>query len=79
VRRGSAQARVLVAGDEALSLPAGGEQVALVLRGRFELRLPDDTGLVLAEGEGVHWSGQEAPCRALPLADGAILAWCALR
>ena len=79
VRRGSAQARVLVAGAGALGLPAGGEQVALVLRGRFELRLPDDAGLVLAEGEGVHRSGQEAPCRALPLAGGAILAWCALR
>lgn len=78
VRRGSAQARVLVVGDEAPSLPAGGEQVALVLRGRFELQLPDDARLVLAEGEGVHCSGQGAPCRALPLADGAILAWCAL-
>lgn len=79
VRRGSAQARVLVAADEASSLPAGSEQVALVLRGRFELRFPDDTRLVVAEGEGVHCSGQGAPCRALPLADDAILTWCALR
>jgi hypothetical protein len=78
VRRGSARARVRVAEAEALNLPAGGAQVALVLRGRFDLLLQDGGQHPLEAGEGVHWPRQDAAWRAVPVTSNAAMVWCAL-
>ena len=77
VRRGCAEARVLVL-QEASALPAGAEQVGLVLRGGFEFRSSCGEPLMLAAGEGVHCAAQQAPRHARPLADDALFAWCVL-
>jgi hypothetical protein len=77
VRRGSVESRVLVVQD-ASTLPSGGAQVALVLRGQFDLELPDGDRLMLGAGEGVHWSRQDAAWRAVPVAGDGAMVWCAL-
>ena len=78
VRRGSAEARVLVVAGEASTLPAGGAQVALVWRGRFDFLLPDGERITLGAGEGVHWPRQDVAWRAVPVAGDGAMAWCAL-
>jgi len=78
VQRGKAAARVRVVRDDAAFPPAGGEQVGLVLRGGFEFRSSRGEALTLAADEGVHCAARHGACHARPLADGAILAWCAL-
>lgn len=78
VRRGSAGARVLLAADEPLALPPGGQQVALVLRGQFELVSPTGARHILGAGEGVHWQWQDAGWRTVPITGGGAMVWCAL-
>ena len=78
VRRGSARAQVLVAEAEAVTLPAGGAQVALVLRGQFDLLLPDGGQHTLEAGDGVHWTWQDAAWRAVPVAGDGAMVWCAV-
>jgi len=77
-RRGSTGVRVLLAADEPLALPPGGHQVALALRGRFELVPPAGARHILGAGEGVHWQSQDAGWCSAQIGGGGAMVWCAL-
>ena len=77
-RRDSAGVRVLLAADEPLALPPGGHQVALALRGRFELVPPAGARHILGAGEGVHWQSQDAGWCSAQIGGGGAMVWCAL-
>lgn len=77
-RRGSAGVRVLLAADEPLTLPPGGHQVALVLRGQFELVPPTGARHILGAGEGVHWQSQGVGWCTAPIGGRGAMVWCAL-
>lgn len=77
-RRDSAGVRVLLVADEPLALPPGGHQVALALRGRFELVPPAGARHILGAGEGVHWQSQDAGWCSAQIGGGGAMVWCAL-
>ena len=63
VRRGQAQAKVLVVEDDAVDLLPAPDVLVLVLRGRFQLLLPEVDPLALVVEECLHLQGLSAMVR----------------
>ncbi len=61
VQRGQAQADLLIADEDTVSLPSAPDLLALVLRGRFELALPGAEPLLLLPGEGLQLQDLATP------------------
>ena len=79
VRRGQAQADLLIVEDETVPLPFAPDLLLLVLRGRFALTLSGTEPLVLATGEGLHLKGLVAPAYLAPSQANSLLLVTALR
>ncbi|PRD70125.1 hypothetical protein C6P61_03055 [Malikia spinosa] len=79
VRRGQAQADLLIVEDDTVPLPSAPDLLLLVLRGRFELTRSGTEPLVLAEGEGLHLQDLVAPGQLTPSEANSLLLVTALR
>ena len=79
VRRGQAQADLLIVEEETVPLPLAPDLLVLVLRGRFELTRFGAEPLVLADGEGLHLQGLVAPAHLVPSEANSLLLVTALR
>jgi len=80
VRRGQAEANLLIAEDQTVDLPLAPDVLALVLRGRFELALHGAEAQTFASGEGLHLQGLVAPPgRLAPCEANSLLLVTALR
>ncbi|OGB71291.1 MAG: hypothetical protein A2486_09865 [Burkholderiales bacterium RIFOXYC12_FULL_65_23] len=79
VRRGQAQADLLIVEQDTVPLPCAPDLLLLVLRGRFELTRSGTEPLVLAEGEGLHLQDQVAPGHLAPSEPNSLLLVTALR
>lgn len=79
VRRGQAQADLLIVEEETVPLPFAPDLLVLVLRGRFELTMSGTEPLVLADGEGLHLQGLVAPAHLAPSEAHSLLLITALR
>jgi environmental stress-induced protein Ves len=78
VRRGQASARVQVLKGTTLTLTPGGQQVALVLRGSYQLQSTGGKRHTLQARTGMHWQAHQENWRAEPLGADAVLVWCTL-
>lgn len=78
VRRGQATARVQMIENTALTLPPGGQQLLLVLRGSFELQSPGGKRHTLPARTGMHWQALQEDWHAQPQGADAVLVWCSL-
>lgn len=78
VRRDQASAQVQVIENAALTLPAGGQQLVLVLRGSYQLRSSAGASHTLQARHGMHWQALDEDWHAAPLGADAVLVWCAL-
>lgn len=79
VRRGQAQADLLIVEQDTVSLPCAPDLLLLVLRGRFALTRPGTEPLVLAEGEGLHLQDLVASGHLTPSEANSLLLVTALR
>lgn len=79
VRRGQAQADLLIVEDETVSLPSAPDLLLLVLRGRFELNMRGTEPLVLAQGQGLHLQDLVAAGQLAPSEPNSLLLVTALR
>ena len=79
VRRGRAQADLLIAEGETVALPQAPDVLVLVLRGHFQAHGADTGSLTLDTGEGLHLHGPLAPTRLTPTAPDGLLLVTALR
>lgn len=79
VRRGQAQADLLIAEEDTVPLPCAPDLLVLVLRGRFELTRSGAEPLILADAEGLHLQGLAAPGCLVPCEAGGLLLVTALR
>lgn len=78
VRRGQAHAKLLVA-EDAVDLSPAPDVLVLVLRGRFELVLPEANPLALSVDEGLHLQGLAAVARIVACQANSLLLVTTLR
>lgn len=79
VRRGQAQADLLLVEDETVQIPSAPHVLILVLRGRFELSLSEAGPIILADGEGLHLQGRAATGYLAPREANSLLLITVLR
>lgn len=79
VRRGQAQADLLIVEQDTVPLPFAPDLLLLVLRGRFELTRSGTEPLVLAAGEGLHLQDLVAAGQLAPSEANSLLLVTALR
>lgn len=73
VRRGQAQAKLLIIEDNAADLLPAPDVLVLVLRGRFELVLPEANSLMLHADECLHLQGLAVLARITPCETNSLL------
>jgi environmental stress-induced protein Ves len=73
VRRGQAQAKLLIVENDAVDLAPAPDVLVLVLRGRFELVLPGADSLVLNALDCLHLPGLTVMARITPLGANNLL------
>jgi len=79
VRRGQAEAKLLIAEDQTVELPRAPDVLVLVLRGRFELAMHGAEPQTVAAGDGLHLQGRVAPGEMTPCEANSLLLVTALR